>query len=127
MNSRDRELGMHRKITRRDFLNGVAVTAAATLAPPLLFANSTPDTEKSPDYYPPLLHGMRGSHPGSFEVAHSLRDGTFWDSAGKPEDTGESYDLIVVGGGISGLAAAHYYRKKVGDKARILILENSNT
>jgi spermidine dehydrogenase len=67
---------------------------------------------------------MRGSHPGSFDAAHSLRDGTFWDSAGKPEDTGETYDLIIVGGGISGLAAAHFYRKASGGKARILILEN---
>jgi spermidine dehydrogenase len=114
---------MHRRITRRDFLNGVAVTAGAALVPPHLFAGGV-DPEKSSDYYPPLLNGMRGSHPGSFEVAHSLRDGTFWDSAGKPEDTGESYDLIVVGGGISGLAAAHYYRKKAGSKARVLILEN---
>src|SRR5207302_151244 len=56
--------------------------------------------------------------------AHSLRDGTFWDSAGKPEDTGEFYDLIVVGGGISGLAAAHFYRKASGEKARILVLDN---
>ena len=67
---------------------------------------------------------MRGSHPGSFDAAHGLRDGTFWDSAGKPEDTGETYDLIIVGGGISGLAAAHFYRKATGGKARILILEN---
>jgi spermidine dehydrogenase len=67
---------------------------------------------------------MRGSHPGSFETAHSVRDGTFWDSAGKPEDTSETYDLIVVGGGISGLSAAHFYRKASGGKARILILDN---
>ena len=67
---------------------------------------------------------MRGSHPGSFEAAHGLRDGTFWDSAGKPEETGENYDLIVVGGGISGLAAAHFYRKANGNRARILILDN---
>jgi len=120
--SRDRELGMHRKITRRDFLNGVAVTAGAAMMPWHLFADDAP--EKSPNYYPPALTGMRGSHPGSFETAHSLRDGTFWDSVGKPEDTGETYDLIVVGGGISGLAAAHFYRKTAGPKARILILDN---
>jgi spermidine dehydrogenase len=81
-------------------------------------------SEKSPGYYPPALTGLRGSHPGSFDAAHSLRDGTFWDTAGKPEDTGETYDLIVVGGGISGLAAAHFYCKAAGDKARILILDN---
>ena len=67
---------------------------------------------------------MRGSHPGSFEAAHSLRDGNFWDHAGKPVDTGETYDLVIVGGGISGLSAAHFFRKAAGPKARILILDN---
>ena len=79
---------------------------------------------KSAGYYPPALTGLRGSHPGSFDSAHALRDGTFWDSAGTPQDTGETYDLIVVGGGISGLSAAHFYRKSAGGNARILILEN---
>jgi spermidine dehydrogenase len=115
---------MHRKITRRDFLNGVATTAGAAMMPWDLFAAQSSSLEKSPNYYPPALTGMRGSHAGSFETAHSLRDGTFWDSAGKPEDTGEIYDLIIVGGGISGLSAAHFYRKASGGKARILILDN---
>jgi len=122
--SQDRQLGMHRRITRRDFLNGVAVTAGAAIMPWHLAAADDAAPEKSPGYYPPALTGMRGSHPGSFDAAHSLRDGTFWDSAGKPEDTGEIYDLIIVGGGISGLAAAHFYRKAAGAKARILILDN---
>lgn len=124
MESRDRELGMRRKITRRDFINGVAVTAGAAMMPWQLLAIDSANPEKSSGYYPPALTGMRGSHPGSFETAHSLRDATFWDSAGKPQNTGETYDLIVVGGGISGLAAAHYYRKAAGAKARILILDN---
>jgi spermidine dehydrogenase len=124
VDSRDRALGMHRKITRRDFLNGVAVTAGAAMMPGQLFAGESASPETSANYYPPALTGMRGSHPGSFDAAHSLRDGTFWDSAGKPEDTGEIYDLIVVGGGISGLSAAHYYRKTGGEKARVLILDN---
>jgi spermidine dehydrogenase len=122
---RDRELGMHRRITRRDFVNGAAVTAGAAMMPwDLLASQESGAPEKSPGYYPPALAGMRGSHPGAFDAAHSLRDGTFWESAGKIEDTGETYDLIVVGGGISGLAAAHFYRKTAGAKARILILEN---
>jgi spermidine dehydrogenase len=120
----DRALGMKRHITRRDFLNGVAVAAGAAMMPWQLFAEGDNDPEKSPEYYPPALTGLRGSHPGSFDAAHSLRDGTFWDTAGTPQDTGETYDLIVVGGGISGLSAAHFYRKLAGANARILILDN---
>ncbi|HZR58681.1 MAG TPA: NAD(P)-binding protein [Terriglobales bacterium] len=124
-NSRDRELGMSRKITRRDFMNGVAVAAGAAMLPTsLLGAIDFAERQNSADYYPPALTGLRGSHVGSFEIAHSLRDGTFWDQAGKPADTGETYDLVVVGGGISGLSAAHFYRKIAGSKARILILDN---
>ncbi len=122
--SQDRELGMHRKITRRDFINGVAVTAGAALIPWHLLPADGADAQNSSNYYPPALTGLRGSHPGAFEAAHSLRDGTFWDSAGKAEDTGETYDLIIIGGGISGLAAAHFYRNVAGEKARILILDN---
>jgi|SRR5579871_169271 spermidine dehydrogenase len=125
--SRDRELGMERSITRRDFLNGVAISAGATAAasflPSLAWADPDLVPQDMPGYYPPILTGMRGSHPGSFEEAHKLRDGNFWKSAGKPNDTGESYDLIIVGAGISGLAAAYFWRAHKPD-ARILILDN---
>jgi spermidine dehydrogenase len=123
-NLTDRELGMNRRITRRDFLNGVAVTAGAALIPDQMLAQGENVPQNSPGYYPPALAGLRGSHPGSFETAHRLRDGDFWESAGTPHDTGEVFDLIVVGGGISGLAAAHFYRKSAGANARILILDN---
>lgn len=121
MNSTDRELGMRRRIRRRDFLNGFAVTAGAALWQPSLLAL---DPEKSPDYYPPALTGMRGSHDGAFEASHALRDHKFWETAGAPSDTGEEYDLAIVGGGISGLSAAHFYRKAAGSGSRILIIEN---
>jgi spermidine dehydrogenase len=124
--TRDRLLGMDQPITRRDFLNGIALgaTAAATAsASAPLFAATLPDpaAQDAAGYYPPLLTGMRGSHPGSFEDAHALRDGQTWPAA---TDTGEDYDLIVVGGGISGLAAAHFYRAQTNAKSRILILDN---
>jgi spermidine dehydrogenase len=120
--SKDRLLGMDQPITRRDFLNGIAVGAAAAASGPLLAASlPDPAAQSALGYYPPLLTGLRGSHPGSFEDAHALRDGGTWPM---PSDTGEEYDLIVVGGGISGLAAAHFYRAQTSAKSRILILDN---
>jgi spermidine dehydrogenase len=124
--ARDRELGMDRPITRRDFMNGTAMAIGAVMIPGAS-ALGSPDfsePQNRPGYDPPLLTGLRGSHPGSFEIAHSLRDGTFWENAGKPEILDEFFDLVVVGGGISGLAAAHFYRERAGASARILILEN---
>jgi spermidine dehydrogenase len=127
--ARDRELGMDRSITRRDFLNGIAVGAGGALAsawlPGLTFAaESAHFAQDARGYNPPALTGMRGSHAGAFEVAHALRDGNFWETAGEPVDTRENYDLIVVGAGMSGLAAAYSYRKRAGSSARILILDN---
>jgi spermidine dehydrogenase len=121
----DKELGMDRRITRRDFMNGAVLAIAAAAAPhsPLLAQGET-EAQDHPGYDPPAAHGLRGSHPGAFEVAHRLRDGTFWSSAGQPESSGESYDLIVVGGGISGLSSARFFHQAAGKTARVLILEN---
>ena len=126
---RDRKLGMFRPIARRDFLNGVAIGVGGAIAgrwiPGLEWSAQADElfAQEKPGYNPPALTGMRGSADGSFEAAHALRDGNFWKSAGAPVDTKEVYDLVVVGGGISGLAAAGFYRKK-NPAARILILDN---
>jgi len=124
--SRDRELGMKCPITRRDFLNGIAIGAPALALGLQAFGADDPNfaPEKQENYYPPALTGMRGNHDGTYTYSHKLRDGNFWDSAGRPEETGETYDLVVVGGGISGLAAAYFFRKQMGPKTRILILDN---
>src|SRR5271165_5543148 len=127
---RDLALGMGAKITRRDFLNGVALTVGAAVVPGIvpaeMWAAAAADLQVQDvsGYYPPARAGLRGDHPGSFEPMHRVRDGAFWDDAPKAVDTGETYDLVIVGGGISGLAAAHYFRQAAGDKARVLILEN---
>src|SRR5882762_6370078 len=123
---RDRELGMDRSITRRDFLNGAALALGSAAMPESALPSSAQSTEPQNHaaYNPPAAMGLRGSPPGSFEIAHSLRDGTFWKSAGKPTETGEVYDLIVVGGGISGLSAAYFFRERNGPNSRILVLEN---
>ncbi len=108
-------------ISRRDFLNGVALSVAAgsSLSPLELLAM----TAKDGTPYPPALTGLRGSHPGSFEVSHALA----WGGASWPRPdslTDDVYDLVVVGGGLSGLSAAFFYRQRVGSDAKILILDN---
>ncbi|PZG21874.1 NAD(P)/FAD-dependent oxidoreductase [Nonomuraea aridisoli] len=117
----DRELGMDRRITRRDFLDGMALAVGATAAGGLLAGTGTAHAAGRPGDYPPALTGLRGSHAGSFETAHALRDGTF--DVGEVRDTGEEYDLVVVGAGISGLSAAHFYLRDVDPRARILIID----
>src|SRR3984957_20408772 len=123
----DKNLGEDRAIPRRDLIQGALVGAAPALTGPMLkaYAADAADVGAGAQgvagYYPPLLTGMRGSHPGSFENAHALRDGR------KPENgtvVDGVYDLVVVGGGISGLSAAYFYRAQASKGARILVLDN---
>jgi spermidine dehydrogenase len=118
----DRELGMNRPIDRRDFLQGAAVAIGALGLGGATGGQTAAWPQDGAGYYPPLLTGMRGSHPGSFESAHALRDG---DGAqlNAAVALSETYDLIIVGGGISGLSAAHFWRRE-RPGARILILDN---
>ena len=103
-------------ISRRDFLNGAALTIAAGLTPAAQIA-------AQPVRYPPALTGLRGQHAGSFETAHAQA----YDRTRFPLDRAaveERYDLVVVGAGISGLAAAWFYRRAAGPTVRILVLDN---
>jgi spermidine dehydrogenase len=119
------------EITRRDFLDGVAIAigagASGALVPGVAAvaqgAGQGAAAQDAAGYYPPTLTGLRGDHPGSFETAHALRDGDAGLRAGANAATGEDYDLVIVGGGISGLAAAHFYRARRPD-ARVLVLDN---
>ncbi|MFC4347503.1 NAD(P)-binding protein [Kordiimonas lipolytica] len=119
-------------INRRDFLNGVALTgltgvtlagaAALGVSPAKAMANGLVDS-KGAWTYPPAKTGLRGSHVGSFEVAHAISwEGKSYDRPRKAKDG--QYDLVVVGAGISGLAAAVLAEEKLGAGARILILDN---
>lgn len=129
------QLGMLDSIERRDFINGVLkgslAVAASGLAPNVLAAaagmpaaadGAAAAPPRGP--YPPALTGMRGSgYPKAFAVGHEMRDGTLHIDESQVQDTGEEYDLVVVGGGISGLAAALYYSRDSGG-TRTLVLDN---
>ena len=111
--------------TRRDFVSGMAIAAGALhLSPFEAIAQGLLDPVViGPDYYPPALTGLRGSHAGSFEAAHALA--LERKSPALPADLREdAYDLVVVGGGVSGLAAAYFFREEAGPSARILVLDN---
>ena len=110
------------KITRRDFVNGTLVAAGASVLP---FSGTSQAVMAAldPSYYPPARTGLRGSHPGSNTHAHSraLDETSDW---GPTTDLKEEYDLVVVGGGISGLSAAYFYQREHGRDKKVLILDN---
>jgi spermidine dehydrogenase len=106
------------KISRRDFINGTSVGVGVAAAMPLFGAKAS-----APEYYPPALTGLRGSHPGANTHAHNLA----WQSSfelSSVRSTNEAYDLVVVGAGLSGLASAYFYRQRFGPESKILILDN---
>jgi spermidine dehydrogenase len=125
MRADDRVTATDQPIARRDFLNGLAIAVgsiAGAMLPDMTteaFAGPAA-TQEDRGYYPPSLTGLRGSHPGSFELAHKLRRGDLSLQVLQPTET---YDLVIVGGGISGLAAAHFYRERK-PSASILVLDN---
>lgn len=110
------------KITRRDFINGTLMAAGASILPLGCTSNVVLDN-LDPMYYPPSLTGLRGSHPGSNTHSHA-KAWTGKSDWGSTTELQESYDLIVVGGGISGLSAAYFYQQKHGIDKKVLILDN---
>ena len=115
----DKRLGMDRGITRRDFLDGVALAIGAAAVGGW---GARPAAAQAAAAYPPAGAGLRGQTDAAQNVMHAIRDGGFWESNPAVAETGERYDLVVVGAGISGLAAAFAYRQQVPG-AKVLLID----
>ena len=133
MSDEYRKLGMDRPITRRDFMNGVAIgitgVSAAfngldAFAGQTSATNANTGADPEAANYPPLRHGLRGNIPSAIDLFDPIRQGKYTTFPVADDDIHEEYDLVIVGGGISGLSAAHFYRLGLGSKYKILILDN---
>src|SRR5579872_4476179 len=116
-----RELGMDRRIPRRDFLNGVAVAITGAVAGRVL---GSPRLAAQARAYPPALTGLRGNYPDAVAAFGPMERGAYRQFPSVDVDTREDYDLVIVGAGISGLAAAYFWRRALGPGERVLLLDN---
>jgi len=137
-------LGLDARITRRDFVNGAlvgagAVVLAATSGTVAAAAGSA--RRKNPGE--PAIgapaagedtftgYGGVGDYARAngntwpvVQAAHRLRDGRYDSAALANAKAAGDFDLVVVGGGIAGLSAAHYFINATGAGRRVLLLEN---
>jgi spermidine dehydrogenase len=111
----DRSLGLDRPIARRDFLQGMAVAIGG---PRLRFGFHEAEGVTPPE-------GLQGQDPRAMALGHRVRSGEF-RSPPEAVDTGEGYDLVVVGAGIAGLTAALLFNEDAPGEPRILILEGAD-
>jgi spermidine dehydrogenase len=131
--SYDKELGIDRAITRRDFIYGSSLLMGSALA------GCDPDSSGAPvatqdygfsvgaDWYGPGGSGdyaaSHGNTPDLIRTAHDIRAGRFQNAATRVADSGEAFDLVIVGGGFAGLSAAHHFHR-LNPSGRALILDN---
>jgi spermidine dehydrogenase len=125
--SGDKELGMQAEITRRDFLGSTLLASGAllldSLSPEELLAQAQKDEFTG--------YGGVGEYSTSngntlqvLQAGHKIRDAAYEPLPKDIVDTGENYDCVIIGGGISGIAAALFFQRQAGPRAKCLVLEN---
>lgn len=121
-----RDLGMNRRILRRDFLNGVAIGVGATAVGLQVRAGAAqvPGSGSTAETFPPRRLGLRGEYELAVQPLVAIERGTYGSFPGIDVETNETYDLVIVGGGLSGLSAAYFWQKALGTDQRVLVLDN---
>ena len=129
----DRELGIDREITRRDFIYGSSLLVGGALTG----CNSSGDSAAAAsqdysftvgtDWYGPGGFGdyaqSHGNTPGLIRTAHDIRAGRFNAASVSVAESSEVFDLVIVGGGFAGLSAAHHFHR-LNPSGRALVLDN---
>ena len=118
-------------ITRKDFLNATLLGAGAALltspAPAEAMRRLAEVDAAARRVHRPgrcrRLRASNGDTKAVIDAAHKIRDGAYKTRL-NAIDTGEVYDLLIVGGGITGLTAAYFFAKTTGGSKRCLVLEN---
>ncbi|SVB73383.1 uncharacterized protein METZ01_LOCUS226237, partial [marine metagenome] len=129
----DKELGLDRAITRRDFVYGSSILLSSAVVgcgkstDKQAHSNSDYSFDVSANWYGPGGIGdyakSHGNTPELIKTAHEIRSGRFNTETAYAVDSGEEYDLVVVGGGFSGLSAAYHFNR-LNPSGRVLILDN---
>jgi spermidine dehydrogenase len=129
----DKALGMDQGITRRDFVNATLIGSGNLLlrshSPLQLLDKAGSTIDRSEDNWTGYggigdYSNSNGNTWGVLEAGHQIRDGVFDHLPQDVIDTGEAYDCVVVGGGISGLAAALVFQRQAGSGKTCLVLDN---
>ena len=118
-------------VSRRDFVNGTLVGFGAALLTSSIPTVASSKVKAGVVNDPWTGYGGIGDYANSNgnvaavrEAAHLIRDGITPQLMLNVEDTGEEYDMVIIGGGFSGIGAAYQFNKKYGDSKKCLIIEN---
>ena len=117
VNKEDRALGLDRPIARRDFLQGMALAVGA---PRLALGSRQVEAAAS------TPGRLQGQDPPAMALGHRVRNGEFRSPPRDVVETGEAYDLVVVGAGISGLTATYLFNEDAPGEPSILVVENAD-